>query len=347
MISRKQKYSLWFLALMLLMISLFFLNLILGSVIIPFQESIKTLFTSQNVDNTYRLIILKSRLPQALTAIFAGAALSVGGLIMQTYFRNPLADPSVLGISAGASLGVAILFLIPGLSLTTGLFSGFYMQNFTIITAALIGSAGILFAIILFSSFISNYVMLLVLGIMISAMAGSFIGILQVFAGSEEVHGFAIWGLGSFSSVSITQQKIFIPAILIGLLFSILLVKPMNVLLLGENQAKSLGINIRKTRLHILLTVGFLTAIVTAYCGPIAFLGLAVPHLARLFFRTSNHAILIPAVMIIGAVLSLITILIAKLPGFNGSLPVNVVTALFGAPIVIWIILSRSKTQDL
>ncbi|MGI6321696.1 MAG: iron chelate uptake ABC transporter family permease subunit, partial [Bacteroidales bacterium] len=164
---------------------------------------------------------------------------------------------------------------------------------------------------------------------------------------SEEVHGFAIWGLGSFSSVSIPQQKIFIPAILIGLLFSILLVKPMNVLLLGENQAKSLGINIRKTRLHILLTVGFLTAIVTAYCGPIAFLGLAVPHLARLFFRTSNHAILIPAVMIIGAVLSLITILIAKLPGFNGSLPVNVVTALFGAPIVIWIILSRSKTQDL
>lgn len=345
MANSKRKYQVWFLLLSLLAIVLFLLNLALGSVVIPFSETLKIVFKSETSNSVYEMIILKSRLPQSFTALFAGAALSVGGLIMQTYFRNPLADPSILGISAGASLGVAILYLIPGAVTLYGTTSGFYLQNVSVIGAALVGAAGVLFLIILFSGFVRNYIMLLVLGIMISAIAGSFIGILQVFASSEEVHGFAIWGLGSFSNVSTPQLRIFIPAIIIGLFYSFLLIKPMNMLLLGENQARNLGVNIRSIRLQILLTVGFLTAIVTAYCGPIAFLGLAIPHMARLLFKTSNHAVLIPAVIIMGAILSLFTILIAKLPGFNGSLPVNAVTALFGAPIVIWIVLRRSNTD--
>ncbi|MDD2411506.1 MAG: iron ABC transporter permease [Bacteroidales bacterium] len=341
----KRKYQIWFFALSLLAIALFFTNLALGSVVIPWRETFQILFNSENTNPIYEMIILKSRLPQSFTALFAGAALSVGGLIMQTYFRNPLADPSILGISAGASLGVAILYLIPGAVSFYGTTSGFYLQNISVITAALIGAAGVLFLIILFSGFVRNYIMLLVLGIMISAIAGSLIGILQVFASSEEVHGFAIWGLGSFSNVSFPQLKIFIPGVTAGLIYSFLLVKPMNMLLLGENQARNLGVNIRSIRIQILLTVGFLTALVTAYCGPVAFIGLAIPHMARLVFKTSNHAVLIPAVIIMGAILSLFTILIAKLPGFNGSLPVNAVTALFGAPVVIWIVLRRSNTD--
>jgi iron complex transport system permease protein len=338
-------YNLIFGIIGIALLLLFVVNISLGSVSIPFCEVISILLGQSSGESVNELIVLKSRLPQSLTAILAGSALSLCGLIMQTYFRNPLADPSVLGISAGSSLGVAILFMFPAFISLSASNSGFVWQNASIIVASLIGATVVLVLIIIFSGFVRNHVMLLVLGIMISAIAGSFIGILSVFNVSENVHAYAIWGLGSFSMVTMEHMKFFAPMVVLGLIFSVGLMKPLNVLLLGEKQAVNLGVNIKSVRLKILIIVGFLTAIITAYCGPIAFLGLAIPHMSRLLFKTSNHAVLIPASVLLGALLALLCTLISKLPGLNNALPINAITSLFGAPIVIWIILKRTNSE--
>ncbi len=309
------------------------------------NEIFNILVGKSSENSIHEIIVLKSRLPQSITALLAGAALSIGGLIMQTYFRNPLADPSVLGISAGSSLGVAVLFLMPGFASLSASSSGMLLQNFSVIGASLIGATAVLILLLFFSTYIRNHVMLLIIGIMISAIASSFIGILNVLSMSENVHAFAIWGLGSFSMVSMEQLWFFVPSVLMGLIFSLTLTKPLNVLLLGEKQALNLGINVKLIRLKILIIVGFLTAIVTAYCGPIAFLGLAIPHISRLIFRTSNQAVLIPSSILLGALFALLCSLIGKMPVFSSALPINTITSLLGAPVVIWIILKRTKTE--
>ncbi len=341
--SNRKKSVFIFICLIAVTILFLGLNIVVGSVSIPFQASLKILLGDSSQSIVWRNIIIESRLPQTITALFSGAALAVAGLILQTYFRNPLAEPSVLGISSGASLGVAVAVLMPGLASVAFSDFNFIIQNLSIIIAALIGSAIVLVLILSLTSHIRDTAMLLVTGIMISAIASSFIGIMNIFSRSESIHQFAIWGMGSFGMVTKRHLIYFVPAIVIGLSISLLLSKTLNTMQLGEKMAQHLGLNIKRARLSIILVSGLLTAVVTAYCGPIAFIGIAIPHLTRLLLRTANHALLLPAVMIAGALCALICNLIAKLPGLDDTIPINAITALFGAPVVIWIILSRNK----
>lgn len=320
-------------------IIMFILNLFVGSVRIPFHELSSIFFGGS--DSTFSVIVWEYRLPQAVTALFAGAALSVSGLLMQTLFRNPLADPSMLGISSGSTLGVAVVILLSGVFGSSALSSMGLLSNIGVSMAAFIGAFSVLTLILGFSSRIKNMTTLIIVGLMISYIAGSLTDMMKYFSMKEDVHAFVIWGMGSFSSVGNSKLLFFSIAITIGLISSIFLVKKLNIMILGEHYAENLGINIRVNNFVIIIVSGYLTAIVTAFCGPIAFLGLAIPHLARFIFRTSDHRILLPAVILIGMTMSLFCNLIARLPGFEGNLPINAVTALIGAPIVIWVILKR------
>ncbi len=321
-------------------ILLFILNLFLGSVVIPFKELYKVILDSES-NHTISTIVFDYRLPQAVTALLAGAALSVSGLLMQTLFRNPLADPSMLGISSGAGLGVAITILLTGILGGEALSSFGLWSNIGVSLAAFLGATLVLMLILGFSSRVRNMTTLIVVGLMISYLAGSLTDIMKFFSMKEDIHSFVIWGMGSFSAVGIGKLTYFSIAILLGLFTTLFLSKTLNVLLLGDLYAENLGINIKRNNLLIILISGYLTAIVTAYCGPIAFLGLAIPHLTRFIFRTSDHRILIPAVMLTGSLISLLCNLIARIPGFEGNLPINAVTAFIGAPVVIWVILRK------
>jgi iron complex transport system permease protein len=337
------------LSLMLLLgIILFFvLNIAFGSVYIPFPEVIKILLGQETENQVWINIIIKSRLPQTITACLSGSALAIGGLMMQTLFRNPLAGPSILGISSGASLGVAIVIMFIG-NIGGIAFSGMEtIGNFAVIFAAFAGSVLVLFLILFLARKVKNNAMLLIIGIMVGYISSSLVGVLQFYSISENVHAFAIWGLASFSNISWNQMKFFIPVIIIGMIFSIFLMKTLNILLLGENYAKNLGLNIKRARLLIILITGLLTAVITAFCGPVAFLGLAVPHLARMLYSTSNHKVLVPGVLFFGALLALFCNLIARMPGFDGALPINAVTSMIGAPIVISVILKKKKLHSM
>ena len=316
------------------------MNIAIGTIYIPFQNVVEILFGKESNPESWAIIINKSRLPQALTAVLAGAGLAVSGLQMQTLFRNPLADPSILGVSSGAGLGVALILMagsIGGIALSSlGIFG--YL---TVTVAAMSGAMAVLFVLLFLSRRLKNNVTLLIAGIMIGYIAASLISILKFYGMKEDVHSFVIWGLGSFSSVSWNKMQIFCPSVLIGLICSFLLIKPLNILSLGENYAKNLGVNVKKSRFFILLITGFLTAVITAFCGPVAFLGLAVPHITKGILHTSNQRILVPTVMLSGAALALLCNLIARLPGFDGALPINAVTGIIGAPIVIWAILKK------
>jgi len=321
-------------------IVLFALNLMIGSVAIPFEEFKKAIFGSD--ESTYSAIILDYRLPQAVTALLAGIGLSVSGLLMQTLFRNPLADPSLLGISSGSSLGVALVVL---LGTATGLsFSTLTLwSTFGITLAAFLGAFAVLLLILALSARLRSMVSLVLVGIMIAYIAGSVTDILKFFSQKEGLHSFIIWGLGSFSNVGKAQLPFFAIAVVIGTVGAFLLFKTLNLLLLGERYAENLGVNIKRSSMLIILVSGFLTALITAFCGPIAFLGLAVPHIARFLFRSSDHKLLIPATAFIGMDLALFCNLIARLPSFEGNLPINSVTALVGAPIVLWVIFHRQR----
>lgn len=321
-------------------IVLFALNLMIGSVAIPFEEFKKAIFTSD--ESTYSAIIFDYRLPQAVTALLAGIGLSVSGLLMQTLFRNPLADPSLLGISSGSSLGVALVVL---LGTATGLsFSTLTLwSTFGITLAAFLGAFAVLLLILALSTRLRSMVSLVLVGIMIAYIAGSVTDILKFFSQKEGLHSFIIWGLGSFSNVGKVQLPFFAIAVVIGTVGAFLLFKTLNLLLLGERYAENLGVNIKRSSMLIILVSGFLTALITAFCGPIAFLGLAVPHIARFLFRSSDHKLLIPATAFIGMDLALFCNLIARLPSFEGNLPINSVTALVGAPIVLWVIFHRQR----
>ncbi len=321
-------------------IILFILNLFIGSVVIPFEDLLNV-FLSPESNPTISTIVFDYRLPQAVTALLAGAALSVSGLLMQTLFRNPLADPSMLGISSGAGLGVAITILFTGILGGNALSSFGLWANIGVSVAAFLGAILVLMLILGFSSRVKNMTTLIIIGLMVSYLAGSLTDILKFFSMKEDIHAFVIWGMGSFSAVGSTKLAFFSAAIILGLMTSLFLSKNLNILLLGDLYAENLGVNIKRSNLIIILISGYLTAIVTAYCGPIAFLGLAIPHLTRFIFRTSDHRILVPSVIIMGMVVSLLCNLVARAPGFEGNLPINAVTAFIGAPVVIWVILKK------
>lgn len=321
-----------------------FLNLLLGTVSIPAKDVLDILFTGNGENEVWRNIILKSRLPQALTAIFAGAGLSVAGLLMQTVFRNPLAGPSVLGISSGASLGVAFVILMSGIMGQALSQLGFFGE-FAITIAAIIGAMGVMGVIIFVSQKVKGNVTLLIIGVMIGYIATAVIGVLKFFSVEEDIRAYVIWGLGSFAKVSGGQMVLFCSVMAVLVPLSMLLVKTLNLLLLGDGYARNLGLNIKRARFLVILAAGILIAVVTAYCGPISFLGLAVPHLCRGIFQTSDHRVLMPASALVGAALALICNLIARMPGFEGVLPVNSVTALIGAPIVVSVLFRKRKNE--
>ena len=334
---------LYCIGLSLVIVVLFASNLLLGSVSIPAEDVMRILLGDTNEKASWRYIILESRLPQAITAMFCGASLAVSGLMLQTVFRNPLAGPSIFGINSGAGLGVALvmLFLGGGLSVGSLQFSGFA----AVLMAAFLGAMAVMAVIFFFSTLVRSHVMLLIIGIMIGYISNSAISLLNFFATDEGVKSYMVWGLGSFGGVSMTNMPVFVGVSLFGLFGALLLIKPLNALLLGDRYAANLGLNIRRSRMLIIISSGVLVAIVTAYCGPIMFIGLAVPHLARAIFRTSEHRILMPATALCGAVLALFCNFIARMPGFEGALPVNSVTALVGAPVIAMVLFGRRKNE--
>lgn len=325
---------------------LFLLNLSLGSVSIPLR-SIWNILWGWDGDESFiwHNIIWKSRMPQALTATVAGAGLSVSGLQMQTVFRNPLAGPSVLGVSSGASLGVAFVVLLSG-SLGGRALSQLGAVGEVALTLAAIGGALAVMALIVYAARkVHGHVTLLIIGVMIGYVANAVIGVLKFFSVEEDIRAYVIWGLGSFARVSGNQVTVFVCIMAVLLPLSFLLAKTLNLLLLGDAYASNLGLNIRQARLWVIGCSGILVAIVTAYCGPIAFLGLAVPHLCRGIFRTSDHRVLLPASLLTGSALALLCHLIARLPGFEGALPVNSVTALVGAPVVVSVLFKKRRND--
>lgn len=285
---------------------------------------------------SWTYIVLESRLPQAVTALLCGASLAVSGLMLQTSFRNPLAGPSILGITNGASLGVAIVMLLTGGVIgneTTFHVGGF----FAVVLAAFVGAIAVLAIIISLSSIVKNNVMLLIVGIMVSYLASSAISLLNFFAAADNVHSYVLWGMGSFSDVTLVQLPWFVGISMVGLLLAILLVKPLNALLLGDDYATNLGISVSRIRMLLLLATGLLTAITTAFCGPVAFIGLAVPHIARMVLGTENHRILLPSTLVAGALVALICNVICTLPN-DSIIPLNAVTPIIGAPVILYVI---------
>lgn len=337
--------TLWMLAIVTAIFVLIFLNLVLGSVSIPLQSVWHIIWNLGNEPITWQNIIWKSRLPQALTALVAGAGLSISGLQMQTVFRNPLAGPSVLGISSGASMSVAFVMLLSGSLGGVALSKLGFMGEIALSIAAVIGSLSVMALIVYVSQKVKGNVTLLIIGVMIGYVANAVIGVLKFFSVEEDIRAYVIWGLGSFARVSGNQMTLFVILMTILIPLSFLLIKTMNLMLLGDSYARNLGLNIKRARLLVITSAGVLTAIVTAYCGPIIFLGLAVPHLCRAIFQTSDHRILMPAVLFAGAALALICNLIARMPGFEGALPVNSVTALVGAPVVASVLFRKRKNE--
>lgn len=323
----------------------FLLNLALGTVSIPISSILNILMGDQESSEIWQNIIWKSRFPQTLTALFAGAGLSISGLQMQTIFRNPLAGPSELGISSGASLGVAFIILLSGSIGGVALSQMGFVGEMAVSIAAIIGAMVVMVIIVAISQRIKGNVILLIIGVMIGYIATAIIGVLKFFSNDEDVRAYVIWGLGSFAKVSQSQVYTFVTLMLILIPLSFLLIKTLNLMLLGESYAKNLGLNMKRARLWTICCSCIITAIVTAYCGPIVFLGLAVPHLCRTIFVSSDHRILMPAVTLTGASLALLCNLIARMPGFEGALPINSVTALIGAPIVISVLFGKRRNE--
>ena len=323
---------------LLLVVTLFFflLDISLGSVNIPFSQTLAILSGQETENQAWGQIILLFRLPRVLTALAVGAGLSVSGLLMQTLFRNPLAGPYVLGISSGASLGVALVVLA-GSILPFGIIIG----KISILLAAGLGAASILFVVSALSRNIADSTTLLILGLMFGSITGAIVSVLQFYSQAEELQSYMIWTFGSLGNVRWADMPLFITTIMAGLVLAFMVHKPLNAFILGEKQASSIGVNIRRTRIMILLATSVLAGSITAYCGPIAFIGLAVPHLTRVVFATSNHRVLIPAVALSGALLMIICDFIAQLPGSAHVVPINAVTAIIGGPVVIWVIIRK------
>jgi iron complex transport system permease protein len=341
---KEDKYTLKLLIwLPLSILILFLLNISLGSIYIPFDEVINILFGNHASKESWQNIILNFRLPKALAAVAVGAGLSISGLQMQTLFRNPLAGPFVLGISSGASLGVALL-LLAGVSVY-----GVGLMNFTnwmVALAASTGSGLVLILVMIVSLRVRDSMTLLIIGLMFGSLTGAIVGILQYFSTGEEVQVYLFWTFGNLGGLNWDEVLVLLIILSIGSVLCLFSIKSLNALLLSENYAKSLGLNVKKARFLIILSTSLLAGSITAYCGPIAFIGLAVPHLTRLLFNTANHKVLIPAVAMTGAIVMLICDIVAQVPGSDMILPINAITSLLGAPVVIWIIMRRGSMKN-
>lgn len=336
-----KKYTQAYYILAVAFVLLFIGNLVYGAVNIPVKDVLGILFGEESQKESWNMIVLNSRLPQCITALLAGAGLAISGLLLQTLFKNPLAGPSILGISDGANLGVAVIMLYTG-GMAGSVVSGTY---FSMIAAALAGSLSVLALIIYFSRKVKSNVMLLIIGIMIGYLASSVISILNYHAAADKVHQFVMWGMGDFTGVSVEKLPYFAFFTVMGLVYSLLLIKPLNALLLGEMYAANLGIKIKSARISILLCTGILTAAITAFCGPVSFIGLAVPHVARMLLGTSNHRHLVPVTILSGSCIAMLCNMLTVIPGSNSILPLNAVTPIIGAPIIIYVIINRKNLQ--
>jgi iron complex transport system permease protein len=323
------------------MLVLFLVNISLGSVSIPIKDVFNSLITGNCSKETWQYIILNYRLPKAIAAILVGMGLSISGLLMQTLFKNPLAGPYVLGLSSGASLGVAIVIL--GASFLPTFLSSVLISSYGIILASSLGSFLVLLAVLAVSQQLRDTMAILIVGLMFGSLTNAIVGTLTYFSTAEQLQKFTFWSLGNLGNLSWSSIAVLSICIGIGLLLSVFSIKPLNALLLGENYAKSLGLNYNKARLIIIFATSILAGSITAFAGPIAFIGLAVPHIAKLVFQTSNHTILFWSTMLFGAIIMLICDSISQLPGSDFTLPINAVTSIFGAPIVIWLLIRKRK----
>lgn len=338
---KQTNYIKHFILLLVLLVVLFITNISLGSVSIPFKDIFTTLIGGIPHKESWETIILTFRLPKAITAVLVGSGLSICGLLMQTLFRNPLAGPFVLGISSGASLGVALLIL--GSSIFGGFLLNASISNWSLPIAASLGAFLVLSAVIIAANKVRNTMSILIIGLMFGSLTSAIISVLAYFSEAAQIQQYLFWSFGSLGNLSWNEISVFAIIYLIGIVGTISVIKPLNSFLLGENYAKSLGINIKRSRNIILLITSILTGVITAFSGPIAFVGLAVPHIARMLFTTSNHKILIPSTAIIGAIVLLICDAIAQLPTSEFTLPINAITSLFGAPIVIWLLIRKKR----
>ncbi|OMP31259.1 iron ABC transporter [Mangrovimonas sp. DI 80] len=338
--STSSSYKLPFTILVLLLAICFVVNITLGSVSIPLKEIFNSLFG--NIENqSWQYIILNFRLPKAITAILVGSGLGISGLLMQTLFRNPLAGPFVLGISSGASLGVALVIL--GAGTFGGFLSTFLISKWSIVIAASLGSLLVLLAVLAMSVKVRDTMAILIIGLMFGSITAAVVSVLSYFSSAEKLQQYIFWGFGSLGNLSWNELLVFFCIYALGLLLSVTSIKALNTLLLGENYAKSLGLNIKQSRLVIIFATSLLAGTITAFAGPIAFIGLAIPHMVRQVFNTSNHKILLPAVFLLGAIIMLICDSIAQLPHSDFTLPINAITSLIGAPVVIWLLVRKQK----
>ncbi|WP_460575728.1 iron chelate uptake ABC transporter family permease subunit [Flavobacterium koreense] len=337
----QKRNSLLFISLSLLLLLALLLNISLGQVAIPFKEVIKSLFGSHASKETWEYIIVNFRLPKAITAILVGIGLSISGLLMQTLFRNPLAGPYVLGLSSGSSLGVA--FVILGAGILPLSLADFLLSSYGIILASCLGSFMVLLLVLTISKFLRDTMTILIAGLMFSSFASAIVSILTYFSSAEKLQKFTFWSMGSIGNISWPNILILFIAICIGLLISLFSIKSLDGLLLGENYAKSLGLKIKKSRRMIILATSILAGSITAFAGPIAFIGLAVPHLSKLIFQTSNHLVLFWGTIIIGAIIMLFCDMVSQMPGFDFTLPINAITSIIGAPIVIWLLVRKNR----
>ncbi|WP_322549359.1 iron ABC transporter permease [Flavobacterium psychraquaticum] len=336
-----KKQKILFTLLLLAMVFLFLVNISLGSVSIPLKEVVKGIFGQEMTKESWEIILWNFRFPKAITAILVGIGLSMSGLLMQTLFRNPLAGPYVLGLSSGASLGVA--FVILGTGLLPTYIALFFLSSYGLVVASSLGAFLVLLAVLLVSRKLKDTMAILIVGLMFGSFTSAIVSVLSYFTTAEKLQKFTFWSMGSISNL--TWQEISILSLLtfIGIAISFTVIKPLNALLLGEKYAQSIGINYKKTRFLIIVATSILAGSITAFAGPIAFIGLAVPHMAKLLFQTSNHLVLFWSTLLLGAIVMLVCDTIAQVPGNDITLPINAVTSVIGAPIVIWLLV-RKKT---
>jgi iron complex transport system permease protein len=323
------------------LIVLFFINISFGSITIPFKEVYESLTGGQSSKSTWEYIIINYRLPKAITAVLVGMGLSISGLLMQTLFRNPLAGPYVLGLSSGASLGVA--FVILGASILPSFLSGILLSPYGIVLASTLGSTTVLLLVLLVSQQLRDTMAILIVGLMFGSFTSAVVGVLTYFSSAEQLQKFTFWSMGNLGNLSWSSIVILSICVLLGLFLSLLSIKPLNALLLGENYAKSMGLNFNKARLIIILATSILAGSITAYAGPIAFVGLAVPHIAKLVFQTSNHTVLFWSTLLFGAAIMLICDVVSQMPGMEITLPINAITSILGAPVVIWLLVRKKS----
>lgn len=337
----KKSFRASFLILLIVLALAFVLNISLGSVSIPFAETLATIFGKTLTNSSWEYIIWNYRIPKAFTAVLVGSALALSGLLMQTLFRNPLAGPFVLGITSGASLGAALLIM--GSSVVSGYMAFNIVNDVSLVIASGIGSFVVLLAVVIVASKVRDTMALLIIGLMFGSITSAIVSVLSYFTDAEKLRQYVYWSFGSLGNLSGQQLGLLGGIVLLGILFSVVAIKPLNALLLGENYARSLGVNLKTSRYLIIVATGLLAGGVTAFAGPIAFIGLAVPHFTRQIFNTTQHRVLVPAVLIYGAILMLLCDMVAQLPNSVHVLPINAITSIIGAPVIVWLLVKKRK----